>query len=110
MAWSGATPRSIAHAGLTVLPLALFGLALLALHRWGGELHLAQVLAAFRTIALGQVVMAVLCAAASYLLLAVTEKAALNYARVELPWLRSALTSFVANALGNSLGAGALSG
>jgi phosphatidylglycerol lysyltransferase len=98
------------RAALTLLPLAVFGLALLALHRWGGELHLAQVLAAFRAIGPGQVAAAVVFAAVSYLLLTVTEKAALIYARVQLPWLRCALTSFVASALGNSLGAGALSG
>ncbi len=93
-----------------LLPVALFALALVALERLGGELRLRDILAAFHATEPWRVVAAVGFTAASYVVLTGYERAALSHVGVRLPWHRYALTSFVAYAIGNSLGASAVSG
>jgi phosphatidylglycerol lysyltransferase len=88
----------------------LFCVAIVALHRLGGEFHLKDVLAEFATIAHWQVLLAVVLTAGSYLVLTGYERLALAYAGRPLPWAQSALTSFVAFAVGHNVGVAALSG
>jgi phosphatidylglycerol lysyltransferase len=85
-------------------------LALVALHRLGGEIHLRDVMAEFSAIDGWRVAAAIALAAGSYLALTGYERLALDYVHVEMPWRRYGLTSFVANAVGHNLGVAALSG
>lgn len=92
------------------LPVIVFALALIALHRLGGEFHLRDVLAEFASIPHWRILAAILLAAASYLALSGYEGLALDYAGVPMPWRRFGLTSFMAYAIGHNLGFTALSG
>ena len=93
-----------------LLPVAVFAVALIALHRLGGEFHLREILAEFHAIAPWRVGAAIAFAAASYFVLTGYERAALAYVGTPLPWRRYALTSFIAYAIGNNLGVPAISG
>jgi phosphatidylglycerol lysyltransferase len=92
------------------VPVTVFALALVALHRLRGELHLRAVLAEFAAIDPWRIVAAILLAGASYLALTGYERLALGYAGSPMPWRRYALTSFVANAIGYNVGIAAVSG
>lgn len=93
-----------------LLPVLVFALALVALHRLGGEFHLRDVLAEFAAIEPWRVAAAVVLAAASYLALTGYERLALGYVGATMPWRRYAVTSFVANAIGYNVGVAAVSG
>jgi phosphatidylglycerol lysyltransferase len=93
-----------------LLPVAVFVLALVALHRSSGELHLRDILAEFRAIEPWRIAAAVVFAGASFLVLTAAERIALTLVRVRLPWRRYALTSFLAYAIGNNLGGSMLPG
>ncbi len=93
-----------------LLPVLVFVLALVALHRLGGEFHLRDVLAEFAAIESWRVAAAVLLAGASYLALTGYERLALGYVGASMPWRRYAVTSFVANAVGYNVGIAAVSG
>lgn len=93
-----------------LVPLLVFAVALVALHRLGGEFHLRDVLAALAAIEPWQVLSAILMAGASYLALTGYERLALGYVHASLPWRRYGLTSFVAYAVGYNVGVAAISG
>lgn len=95
---------------LALVPVVLFALALLALHRLGGEFHLSDVLAEFSAIEGWRVVLAVMFASGSYLALTGYERLALGYVGASMPWRRYSLASFVAYALGHNVGVAAISG
>jgi phosphatidylglycerol lysyltransferase len=93
-----------------IVPVAVFAVAIVALHRLGGEFHLRDILAEFAAIETWQVAAAVLLAAGSYLALTGYERLALDYVGKSMPWRQYGLTSFVAYAVGHNVGAAALSG
>jgi phosphatidylglycerol lysyltransferase len=93
-----------------LVPMAVFTLALVALHRLGGEFHLRDVLAEFSAIEPIHIFAAMLLAAGSYLALTGYERLALAYVGRSMPWRRYGLTSFVAYAMGHNLGLVAISG
>jgi phosphatidylglycerol lysyltransferase len=93
-----------------LVPVVVFALALVALHRLSGEFRLRDVLAEFAAIDPWRIALAILLAGASYLALTGYERLALGYAGTSLPWQRYALTSFVAYAVGHNLGLVAISG
>jgi phosphatidylglycerol lysyltransferase len=93
-----------------LLPVAVFALALVALHRLGGEFHLRDVLAEFAAIPAWRVGVAVLLAGSSYLALAGYERLALGHVGRSMPWRQYAVTSFVATAIGYNVGIAALTG
>jgi phosphatidylglycerol lysyltransferase len=93
-----------------IVPVALFCAALIALHRLGGEFHLADVLADFSAIGHRSVLLSIALTAISYLVLTGYERLALGFVARTLPWSKYALTSFVAYAVGHNLGVAALSG
>ena len=93
-----------------LLPLVLFVIAVVALHRLGGELRLGEVLAEFKAIESWRVAVAIVLAVSSYLALTGYEKLALLYVGSSMPWRRYGLTSFVANSIGHNLGLAAISG
>ena len=76
-----------------LLPVLVFVLALVALHRLGGEFHLRDVLAEFAAIESWRVAAAVLLAGASYLALTGYERLALGYVGASMPWRRVARPS-----------------
>jgi phosphatidylglycerol lysyltransferase len=92
------------------VPVALFCMAIVALHRLGGELHLKDVLAEFAATEHWRVLLAIALTAGSYLVLTGYERLALRYVGRPLPWAQSSLTSFVAFAVGHNVGVAALSG
>jgi phosphatidylglycerol lysyltransferase len=93
-----------------LVPVVLFCAALVALHRLGGEFHLRDILTEFSAIAHWQVLLAIALTAGSYLVLTGYERLALAYVGRPLPWAQSAVTSFVAFAVGHNVGVAALSG
>lgn len=95
---------------VALVPVVVFALALVALHRLGGEFHLRDVLAEFAAIAPWRIVAAVLLAGASYLALAGYERLALDYVGSSMPWRRYSLIALVSNAIGHNLGVAAVSG
>ena len=93
-----------------ILPVAVFAVAIVAMHRLGGEFHLRDVLAEFAAIDAWQVAAAVLLAAGSYFALTGYERLALEYVGKSMPWRQYGLTAFIAYAVGHNVGAAALSG
>jgi phosphatidylglycerol lysyltransferase len=93
-----------------LVPVALFSLAIVALHRLGGEFHLEDILAEFAAIDRWRIALAMALAAGSYLVLTVHERLALEYVGRSLSWAKSSLASFVAYAVGYNVGVAALSG
>jgi phosphatidylglycerol lysyltransferase len=94
----------------TIVPIAVFAIAIVALHRLGGEFHLRDILAEFAAIEGWQVAASVLLAAGSYFALTGYERLALEYTGKSLPWKQYGLASFVAYAVGHNVGVAALSG
>jgi phosphatidylglycerol lysyltransferase len=88
----------------------MFGLAAVALHRLAGEFHLRDVLAHFGAIDAASLAFAALFAAGSYFVLTGYERLAFAYVGRSLPWHKTALHSFVANAVAHNVGVAALSG
>jgi len=107
MAGHGLAPQRLVAA---FAPLAVFLLAIVALHRLGGEFHLRDVLAEFGAIEPWRVGASIALAAGSYLALTGYESLALRYVGAAMPWRRYGLTAFIAYAVGHNLGAAALSG
>ena len=90
--------------------MVMFGLALVALHRLGGEFQLHGILAEFSAIEPWRLLAAVALTAASHAALVGYERLALVYVARALPLRTTALTSFIANAVGNNVGVAMLSG
>lgn len=93
-----------------IVPAAIFAVAIVALHRLGGEFHLRDILAEFAAIDAWQIAAAISLASGSYLALTGYERLALEYSGKSLPWTQYGLTSFVAYAVGHNVGVAALSG
>ncbi len=93
-----------------LVPMVLFGLAIVALHRLGGELQLRAILAEFAAIEPWRLLAAIALAAGSYTALVGCELLALSYVARELPLRTVALSSFIANAVGHNVGVATLSG
>ncbi|MEY2919972.1 MAG: hypothetical protein RL261_1277, partial [Pseudomonadota bacterium] len=93
-----------------LLPMLMFGLAIVALHRLGGELQLRAILVEFSAIEPWRLLAAVALAAGSYTALVGYELLALAYVNRELPLRTVALSSFIANAVGHNVGIATLSG
>ena len=90
--------------------MVMFGLAIVALHRLGGEFQLHGILAEFSAIEPWRLLAAVALTAGSHAALVGYERLALTYIARELPLRTTALTSFIANAVGNNVGVAMLSG
>ena len=93
-----------------LVPMVMFGLALVALHRLGGEFQLHGILAEFSAIEPWRLLAAVALTAGSHAALVGYERLALSYVARALPLRTTALTSFIANAVGNNVGVAMLSG
>lgn len=91
-----------------LLTLGIFAAVLGVIHRELAHFHLRDVLAHLGEIPPMAVFAAVGCMIASYLLLGAFDVMGLRYAGKPLPYGRVAFTSFVAYAIGHSLGAAAL--
>ncbi len=101
---------SMRQLAAALVPVAIFAAALVALHQFGGEFHLRDVLAAFTAIEPWRVCTAIALAAVSYLALIGYERLALHYVGSSMPWTRYGLIAFIASAIGHNLGATAISG
>jgi len=93
-----------------LVPMVMFGLAIVALHRLAGELQLHAILAEFSAIEPWRLLAAVALAAGSYTALVGYELLALAYVTRRLPLRTVALSSFIANAVGHNVGVATLSG
>jgi phosphatidylglycerol lysyltransferase len=91
-------------------PMVTFGLAIVALHRLGGEFQLHGILAEFSAIEPRRLLAAVALTAGSYAALVGYERLALSYIDRTLPPSATTLASFIANAIGNNVGVAMLSG
>jgi phosphatidylglycerol lysyltransferase len=86
------------------LSLALFALALWALHRALGRTHYRELVASFRAIPGWRLATAGALTAANYLVLTGYDGLALRYLRNPLPYRKVALASFVGYAFANNTG------
>jgi phosphatidylglycerol lysyltransferase len=93
-----------------LVPMVMFGLAVVALHRLGGEFRLHGILAEYAAIEPWRLLAAVALTGGSYAALVGYERLALAYIARELPLNTTALASFIANAVGNNVGVAMLSG
>jgi phosphatidylglycerol lysyltransferase len=103
-------PSSLRRYLPALVPIVMFGLAIVALHRLGGEFQLRGILAEFSAIEPWQLLTAIALAAGSYAALVGYERLALSYVARELPLGTAALSSFIANAVGHNVGVATLSG
>lgn len=90
--------------------IALAALAFLALHRVTAELRYDQVLAEVRSVPAGNLLLAALFTALSFVALAGYDASAQAYLGLRLPLPTLALGSFAGYALGNTVGFGVLTG
>jgi phosphatidylglycerol lysyltransferase len=88
---------------------SIFAVAVYALRTVLGELSVADVAAAMREIPPGALLLAILFTAASYLVLVGYDLLALRQIGRRLPLHRTAITSFIAYAIGHNVGVVALS-
>ena len=95
---------------LAVASASIFVAAIATLHHLAAALHLRDVLGGFAAIGTWNVVAAIALTGGSYLALAFNERLALRFAGRRLPWSSTALTSFIAYAVGYNVGVVALSG
>jgi phosphatidylglycerol lysyltransferase len=91
--------------GITLL---IFALVCFGLRRELAEFHLSHILASLRSIGRGALGLAVLCTAASYVLLGFYDVLALRYIKKAVPYGRALFTSFIAYAFGHNFGIAAL--
>jgi phosphatidylglycerol lysyltransferase len=99
--------RAWAYGALAVLLVALLGTGL---HKLLHEVRYADVMAAVAATSLTQVALSLLATALSYLALSRYDASALAYAQAQVSRGMLLLTSFVAYALGNTIGLGTLTG
>ena len=92
------------HVAPPLMAVALFALALTALHRELATVHLRQVLDAARALPRPRLAGALLLTLASYGVLTLYDRLGLAYLGRRLPWGRVAMASFVSCALSNSVG------
>lgn len=94
---------------LVYLSFALFFLAAWFLHRELAELRLADVLDQLRAVSRVRIVVAAAFALAGYLVLTAYDTLAVRYVGKAVPYARTALTSFMAFAVGSNVGIATLS-
>ena len=99
--WSRALP--------VIATVGVFAVALFALNRVLGEFGLRDVTAAITEISATAFVAAIVFTAASYLVLTLYDVLALRHVGRVLPYARTAVTSFIAYAVGHNVGVVALS-
>lgn len=88
----------------------LSALIIATLHRFTQEIHYAELVAAIRATSRLDIALAVLATAASYLALSGYDFSSLRYVGARVKPRVVLLTSFIAYALGNTVGAGVLTG
>lgn len=97
--------------GLLIVAVVLFGgLILRTLQKLLAQISYQDLLVALNTTGNYQLLLAVCAAALSYLCMIGYDRSSLRYAGVSLKYSTTALTSFIAFALGNTVGFGALAG
>jgi phosphatidylglycerol lysyltransferase len=82
----------------------LFSLALWLLHRELGSVHYTDIARGIHALPSTRVALALALAASGYLVLMGYDAAGIRYARHPLPFSRTALVSFLSNAVGNNVG------
>ena len=92
-----------------LVPVVLLGLSAWVLHRELREFHWHDVSTALEALSGARLALAVGVTVVNYALLSLYDVLALTYARKSLPYPRVAMTSFIAYAFGNNLGASMLS-
>lgn len=94
----------VRHVLFAVGSLVLFMTALWVLHRELAHVHLSEVLEQFRAVSRGQIGLALLFTAVSYLSMTGYDALALRYIGRRLPYPRIAMISFTAVAVGQNVG------
>jgi phosphatidylglycerol lysyltransferase len=94
----------------TVLGVLMFVAAAFFLRKELGHTNLAEVLAEIRATPWSRLLAAGLCTAGSYAALTGYDTLAVRYSGRSLPYRRTALTAFMAYAIGNNIGIASLSG
>lgn len=97
------------QAGL-VGTVAVFLLALLALHHLTRDFHYGEIIRQLKSLSPRQWAVALLCTAGSYLTLTLYDLSALRYVGARLPYRLVAFASFTGYAISNNLGLALLSG
>ena len=90
--------------------IAVFGLALWALHHELAKTSLADILAKLQAVPLSTVVLALALTAGSYLVLTGYDALAVRYIKHPLPYPTVALASFIGFAISHNVGIALLSG
>jgi phosphatidylglycerol lysyltransferase len=98
------------RAGAIGMVLVLIILGFVALERLTQEIHFEQVRAAIHALSAGQIALALLCTAGSYLALTFYDVMALRVIGRPLPWRTAALASFTSYTLSHNLGLSLLTG
>ncbi len=93
-----------------IFSIAILGVALWFLHRELAGLSRSALIDQIRSIPLLALFASVAFAACSYTVLTGFDATALKYLKSDIPYRRSALTAFMAYAVGNNVGVAALSG
>jgi phosphatidylglycerol lysyltransferase len=106
----GATPSRVGPIVGAALGVTVFAVAAWFLRRALADIHFATVLERVHEISGRRVALAALFACGSYLILTGYDALGVRYAGRRLPYLRTALTSFMAYAVGHNVGIAALSG
>ena len=100
----------VAHRAAPVVVLALFAVAIWAIHRELAAHSLRDLAAEVRRVSPAWIALALGLTAAAYLTLTLYDTLALRYLGKRVPYGHTALTSFAAYALSHSIGFAALSG
>lgn len=109
--WTRRFPWGTARPWLIVAGIALLGLFVFdALHHMLKHVHYDNVIAAIHNTPVSRLVLAMLATLASYLALTGYDTSGLRYAGASVKRSTVMLTSFIAYALGNSVGLGVLTG
>jgi phosphatidylglycerol lysyltransferase len=90
--------------------VAIFVAALYVLHAELAQVHLGDVLAAFRAIPAGAFLLALALTGCSYVVLSGYDVLGLRYAGKDLSYAKTAVASFIAYAVGHNLGLAMLTG
>jgi len=94
----------------TLLGIALFGVALFALHRLLGQYHWRDILRHVHAIPAVKLLLAALFTVAGYGCLTLYDAMAVRFAGARVPYARIALISFMGYAIGHNVGFNTLSG
>jgi phosphatidylglycerol lysyltransferase len=103
--WDGLKRR----AGV-IATVAIFLLALLTMQHMLRDFHYHQIILQLKSLSARQILIAILCTAASYWTLTFYDLSALRYARIKLPYKLVAFASFTGYAVSNNVGFALISG